>query len=326
MLAMSAAQTTIAERVQCDRSTVARIYAESQRPPDPEENPVVDSLEEHLKDHIALLCTRYPDAKPGVLYEKLADQRPELAALITARDKAGAVRRLMLGIIMYKRAVARPPLTEEQKAARFRFVVDFPDRDAYFDSTIFSDEMMIARTGNGYRWITGEDTRYSAIRVAAAEKVMVWGAVSVRDGPLGPLVIWPPGTIVDAARYQRDVLAGQVGPAFQDANRRASCRLQQDGARVHWTAASRGWAAASGVPLLEGWPAHSPDLSIIELVWARVKAIVNSTDPAVPIAEALQAAWIEATKETSLAEMKQQMMVNWDRCVESGGDNRHATA
>lgn len=327
MLSMAMTQTDIALRIGCTAQTVHATIERSRRPVEADEDPEApDSLTEHLKDYLCLLTVRHNDANPAQLYRKLEEDRPELARLITAKDKAGAIRRLLLRIVSYRRATARPPLTDTQKSTRYRWLLDF-DRSTY-DNVVWSDEMMIARTGSAYRWITNEEDRYSAIRIAPSEKIMVWGALSVAGGPMGPLVIWPAGTMVTAERYKADVLSAQVGPWWEQLSpdKRQAYVFQQDGARVHWTASCRGWAMAKGVRLLPDWPAHSPDLSLIELVWARVKAIVNATDPSVPLRDALQSAWIEATKPESIQKMKADIMANWDRTIDDAGDNRHRTA
>ena len=60
----------------------------------------------------------------------------------------------------------------------------------------------------------------------------------------------------------------------------AKRRLQQDGAKVHWTKENREYIKrVLKLPLLDEWPAHSPDLSPIENMWSIVQRAVSQRGP-----------------------------------------------
>jgi transposase len=56
----------------------------------------------------------------------------------------------------------------------------------------------------------------------------------------------------------------------------ANCYIfQQDGAPAHRSQMTKAALSALDIPLLEGWPAHSPDLSPIEMIWDLLKSRCN---------------------------------------------------
>lgn len=101
--------------------------------------------------------------------------------------------------------------------------------------------------------------------------IQVWAAVGV--GFKSPLVTFPrqernddgeaKGWRLNAQRYQRRCLVPLVPQLL------AQKRIyQQDGARSHTAHVITKYLNSKKVELLSRWPAYSPDLNMIELVWA----------------------------------------------------------
>ena len=70
--------------------------------------------------------------------------------------------------------------------------------------------------------------------------------------------------------------------------------LQQDGAKCHTARRTKTFLAENGVSVMEDWPAHSPDLNVIENLWPHLKHRVGVL---CPTQEGLGRAVIKAWKE-----------------------------
>jgi transposase len=56
-------------------------------------------------------------------------------------------------------------------------------------------------------------------------------------------------------------------------------RLMQDGASPHTCKSTREWMTNQSVSVVDGWPAHSPDLNPIETLWAWLQIEVGTRGP-----------------------------------------------
>ena len=84
---------------------------------------------------------------------------------------------------------------------------------------------------------------------------------------------------VTAPRYQEMLSLSQV---FTDADSLYGVKswyFQHDNARPHTAKESVKFIQNACVNILENWPAHSPDLSIIEHVWAIMGRMVEKAQP-----------------------------------------------
>lgn len=321
-----AASAAVSRQLGCSRRTVReamrRVYRgvnEADSPPEPVAAP--DPQAERVEGLLLALVNDNADVPATRLLPILHQRHPDLVATF---PNVSALARRLRSLVEYKKVIGRPPLTDRQRLARIHFVATFDL--ARYDDVVWTDEVMLSRTGSRFRWMVAPELKYDGVRVAAAESYMAWGGVCVRHGSL-PLVVWDKGVTVDAARYVRDVLEAVVGPWLDrlTPQERARILFMQDGARAHWGPPALAWFRGRDVEVLE-WPAHSPDLNVIELVWAKMKAVVNISPPSVPIPDAMVMSWgIAARAESVVALKKACLEMNWASCVRDGGGNAHQT-
>ena len=101
--------------------------------------------------------------------------------------------------------------------------------------------------------------------------------------------------------------------------------LQTADAGPHTGAEVKSWFALHpDIPCLQ-WPPHSPDLNMIELVWARMKSVLNRSNPSLPMTRAIQIALDMVTMKGDMQGLKEKVISNWVACIHSDGGNRHRT-
>ena len=107
--------------------------------------------------------------------------------------------------------------------------------------------------------------------------VMVWGCIM--KGWKGTLVVlessWGTGGGMNTARYWEQVLEGGLKDFYKQIDaERDGVIFQQDGAMSHQSKLTKKWFSNHEIPLLFH-PASSPNLSPIELVWHKLKKLIQ---------------------------------------------------
>lgn len=167
------------------------------------------------------------------------------------------------------------------------------------------------------------DAAHAARRAAAAQNA---GARARQAAPP-----FPRG--VTSSEYRVRVLGtrqggGLLGQAHRlfTARGEVGWRFQQDGAAAHSvadTVEGRQTRAAitALAPLVDDWPAHSPDLSPIEKVWAHMEFDIYSRDYATfeEFRAIVRAAWARATTPARLRSLFGGLRPTYAACVRKGG-------
>jgi hypothetical protein len=144
-------------------------------------------------------------------------------------------------------------------------------------NVIFTDESWF-EVGLRKHWIWrrhddyGPDVCYS--RQAHPQKIMVWGGIGFNFK--SELHFVTQGT-VDGAYYLNNIISGtfhhQANRAYGD----GAWLLQQDNARPHIKKDVVKAIEDLGIHILKPWPPYSPDLNIIERIWAIMKNRIETS-------------------------------------------------
>lgn len=165
------------------------------------------------------------------------------------------------------KARKKPLLDEVTKKKRLSWAESAPRSRRYWRNVVFMDEKYFGLTwGVKSAWIGPNDAIPILPQKKFARKIMVWGAVSSR-GKFS-LVRVPEGVRLKAASYivlLEENLLPEVENIF---TKKVGPIVLEDGAPPHRAKLTSRWYADHDISKIQDFPASSPDLNIIENVWA----------------------------------------------------------
>lgn len=222
--------------------------------------------------------------------QKLQFPSPSAVAREMSRAKkfhvsASTVKRDLraIGLKAYARP-RRPRLSAADKVQRLKFckkMLRWPKRDLRL--IIWTDEHWADSNDSGVRFQYLSKEHKSTVLPRETEqyppKVLVWGAIGINFRHIVVVDLPENGERLTSDGLIQQCLASlktKLGPARV----REARWLQQDGARIHWTNAARDYVRnMMKMKIIEGWPAHSPDLNGIETIWSLLKKAVAERGP-----------------------------------------------
>lgn len=164
--------------------------------------------------------------------------------------------------ISWVRCKQKIPLTKENKRKRIEFCREYLANEIQWKNYIFSDEKRFCKDGIQdlmYGWSKRNKRHVIMKRHSEGGSIMVWGAIGL--GFKSQLVIID-GRL-NSEKYC-EILDEHLIPLISP-----ELMYQQDNAPIHVSRYTKNWMMSKNVRTF-AWPARSPDINIIENVWAHM--------------------------------------------------------
>jgi transposase len=163
---------------------------------------------------------------------------------------------------------------------RFDFVQYHINEDTSWDNVLFTDESyMEVGLETTMCWRRRGDTRDEVLCHLNAHptKIMIWAGIAKNFK--SELIMFEPGETMNSNTYIQKVW--EETSTINTLNQKFGefeWLLMQDNATCHVSKITMDYLR-NKVLLLEGWPPHSPDLNVIEMIWCWIKNRIAERSP-----------------------------------------------
>lgn len=143
-----------------------------------------------------------------------------------------------------------------------------PTVNNYLNTVIFSDQIVLGENHRGYVWRSSNEAYLSQWMCPPRQRrvsIRVWGCITY----YGVATLCLVNRNINAKKYI-SILENHMWPVIAQHFSNKTYRFQDDNAPVHRAHITRDCKLGNNISAIV-WPAQSPDISIIEKLWLRIR-------------------------------------------------------
>lgn len=178
----------------------------------------------------------------------------------------------------------RPPIrsvliTPTAAQKRFDFSKYHLENQTDFSNIVFTDESWFFLGSNSkWVWIDKNQITDKVLqkKQAHSPKLMVWGGIA-KDFKTNLVIVQ--GNVNSETYIDQIIFGSDLIESADDHFGIGNWKLMQDNARPHVSFETKAVLKELDIDLLDNWPPYSPDLNIIEVIWAIMGKRVEMLQP-----------------------------------------------
>ena len=181
--------------------------------------------------------------------------------------------------LCYRQPIRSVKLSSSAKEKRLAFTSFHIQNKTNFRNVVFTDEAWFQLDRNK-RWVWVDKAHISekvmSNHVSHPQKIMVWGGIGYN---FKINIVFVEGSLDSDAYIDQVIFNSNLIEHADETYGMGNWILQQDNAPAHVSYKTMQVLNELSIKLLENWPPYSPDLNIIEVVWAKIENRVEAKGP-----------------------------------------------